>query len=216
MDQKSNNSLKEGIIKFLTISGDLIVLNLLWIVCSIPIVTIGPTTNALFDVCLRIAEDDDTVILKRFFQTFKKNFKQSLIVGVLSIFIIITLYADVRYIFAIEGSLQKIYIVVAFIVLAILLTIITYVNCLIAKYDNTLKEHFINAFKLVFICPLQTILVWLIILSPILMAIFIQPIILLYMGGLILMFAVSLPVYLCCVVINGVFKKVESSKGNRT
>ena len=212
MDKKGNERLKGGIIKFLTVSGDLIALNLLWLVCSIPIVTIGPATNALFDVCLKIVEDDQAAVLKRFFSTFKANFKQSLIVGVFSIFVIITLYADINYILAVEGNIQKVFIVVTIIVLALLLTMIPYLNCLIAKYNNSLKGHFINALKLAFVSPIQTILLWLILLAPILMLLFIQPIILLYLGGLILLFVFSLPVYLCTKIVSGVFKKLETKR----
>lgn len=212
MDKRGNERLKGGIIKFLTISGDLIVLNLLWLICSIPIITIGPATNALFGVCLKIAEDEETSVIKNYFAIFKTNFKQSLIVGVLSIFVIITLYADINYILAIEGNLQKVFIIVTIIVLALLLTMIPYLNCLIAKYNNSLKGHIINALKLAFVSPVQTILMWLILITPILMLLFIQPIILLYLGGLILMFVISLPVYLCAKIVNDVFKKIEAKR----
>ena len=212
MDKRGNERLKGGIIKFLTISGDLIVLNLLWLICSIPIITIGPTTNALFGVCLKIVEDEETSVIKSFFAIFKANFKQTLIVGVFSIFVIITLYADINYILSIEGNIQKVFIVVTILVLALLLTMIPYVNCLIVKYNNSLKGHIINALKLAFVSPVQTILMWLILLTPLLMLLFIQPIILLYLGGLILMFVFSLPVYLCAKIVNDVFKKIEAKR----
>lgn len=185
------------------------VLNLLWLVCSIPIITIGPATNALFTVTLKLAQDEPVRVLSTFFKAFKVNIKQSLIVGAFSIFIIISLYADVLYILAIEGAIQKIYIVIFCIVLAILLIIITYLNALIARYNNTLKGHIINAFKLAFVNPLQTILMWLIILAPVLMFLFVQPIILLYIGWFFLLFLFSLPIYLCSTILNIVFKKIE-------
>lgn len=210
-----NSKLKYGLINFLTVTGNLMALNILWLICSLPIITIGPSTCALFTVTLRMAEGDNSTVLRSFFKSFKENFKQSLAVGAFSIFTIITIIADIDYILAIEGILQKIYIVVAIIVLAILLTAITYLNALIAKYNNTLKGHIINTFKLAFVNPIQTILMWLVLLAPLLCVLFIQPIVLLYMGWFFLMFLVSLPVYICSIIMNGIFKKFSKKQGDR-
>lgn len=212
-DQNSN--LKRGIIKFLTIAGDLMALEALWFVCSLPIITIGPATSALFDITLRIANDEPVTVLKGFFMAFKKNFKQALIVGVFSIFVLVTLYADVMYILAIEGTLQKIYIVIAILVFAMLLIIVTYGNGLLARYNNTLKGHIINAFKLAFVNPVQTILMWLVILAPVFMFLFIPPIVLVYIGWFIILFAVSLPVYICSNILIQIFKRFESREVDR-
>lgn len=207
MDRNSN--LKNGLITFLTITGDLMALNILWFVCSLPIITIGPSTNALFTVTLKLTEGQPVSVLKTFFKAFKENFKQSLIVGAFSIFSIITIYCDVNYILAVEGVIQKLYIVIACIALAILFTTITYLNGLIARYNNTLKEHIINTFKLAFVNPIQTILMWLILLVPFFCVLFIQPIVLLYVGWFFILFLVSLPIFVCSIILNGVFKKFD-------
>jgi len=182
-------------------------LNILWFVCSLPIITIGPSTNALFSVMLKIASGESVSVLKVFFKAFKTNFKQSLIVGAFSIFVLVSLYADINYILAISGTLQKVFIVVAIIVLAMLLIIFTYGNALIARYNNTLKEHIINAFKLAFVNPVQTISMWLILAVPVLCVLFIQPVILIYIGWFFILFLVSLPVYFCSIIIMSVFSK---------
>ena len=211
MNKGSN--LKNGLVTFLTITGDLMALNILWFVCSLPIITIGPATVSLFTVTLKLAEGEPVSVLKTFFKAFKDNLKQSLIVGAFSIFTIFTLYADVNYILAIDGTLQKVYIVVACIVLALLLTTITYLNALIAKYNNTLKDHIINTFKLAFVNPVQTILMWLILLVPVFCVLFIQPIVLLYMGWFFILFLVSLPIYICSIIMTGIFRKFNKSEG---
>ena len=213
MDRNSN--LKNGIITFLTVAGDLMALNILWFVCSLPIITIGPSTNALFTVTLKLAEDQSSSVLKTFFKAFKENFKQSLAVGAFSVFEIIVLYADVNFILAVEGGIQKLYIVVACILLAVLLTTISYLNALIAKFNNTLKGHIINALKLAFVNPIQTILMWLILLVPIFCLLFIQPIVLLYTGWFFILFLVSLPVYSCSIILNSIFKKFDRRKEDK-
>ena len=50
-------------------------LNILWLVCSLPIVTIGASTTALFYVTLKMAEDRDDGLTRMFFKAFRENFK---------------------------------------------------------------------------------------------------------------------------------------------
>ena len=56
-------------------------LNCLWLICCLPVLTIGPSTCAAFAVALRLADDDDEVqsfagIARRFFKAFKQDLIQ--------------------------------------------------------------------------------------------------------------------------------------------
>lgn len=44
--------------RFIGKLGDLILLNILWIVCSIPVFTIGASTTAVYYVTLKLARDE--------------------------------------------------------------------------------------------------------------------------------------------------------------
>ena len=59
---------------------DLVTLNILWLLCCIPIITIGASTSALYQVTLQIAENRDSYITKEFFKAFRENFRQATIV----------------------------------------------------------------------------------------------------------------------------------------
>lgn len=65
---------------FLNKIGDIVLANLLFILCSVPIVTIGPALTALYHCTLRSVKDNNNGTVKTFFRAFKDNFKQSLIV----------------------------------------------------------------------------------------------------------------------------------------
>ena len=60
--------------KIANLIADIIVLGLLWFVCSIPVVTIGASTTAVYYVMTRRVSDRETYILKDFFSSFKSNF----------------------------------------------------------------------------------------------------------------------------------------------
>jgi len=52
-------------------------LNLLWAVCSLPIVTFGAATTALYDVTLRMARNEEGDLTAQFFRAFRSNFVQA-------------------------------------------------------------------------------------------------------------------------------------------
>ena len=63
--------------RFIGKLGDLILLNILWIICSIPVFTIGASTTAVYYVTLKLARDEDDSTIRSFFRSFKNNFKQA-------------------------------------------------------------------------------------------------------------------------------------------
>ena len=71
--------------KFFTFMGrvaDLMILNILCIICCIPVITIGPAITAMFYVTLKMVRNEESYIAKSFFRSFKQNFRQSTIVWV--------------------------------------------------------------------------------------------------------------------------------------
>lgn len=65
------------IANFLTKIMYLAWLNFLWLICSLPIITIGASTTAVYYTAMRMARDDEGYIAKDFFHSFKENFLQA-------------------------------------------------------------------------------------------------------------------------------------------
>ena len=62
---------------------DIMYLNLLWILFSIPIITIGASTTAAYQVGMKMVRDEEGYIGRGFWKAFKENFKQSTIVWII-------------------------------------------------------------------------------------------------------------------------------------
>ena len=62
---------------------DMMCLNVVWIVCCLPIVTIGASTTALYSVMLKMVKNEEGYIFRSFFKAFKENFRQSTILWIL-------------------------------------------------------------------------------------------------------------------------------------
>ena len=84
------------VMRFLSRLCDLIILNLLCIVCCIPIITAGASITALFSVTLKMVKGEESYIAKGFFKGFKDNFKQATIIWLIVAAFGIFMYIDYR------------------------------------------------------------------------------------------------------------------------
>lgn len=55
-------------------------LNLLWLVCSLPIVTMGAATTALYTVTLKIVDEEEGDVTAQFFRALRDNFRQATLI----------------------------------------------------------------------------------------------------------------------------------------
>src|SRR5829696_910264 len=66
------------IYRVLEVFTDLVYLNLLWLVACLPVVTIAPSTAAMFGVVRGWIRGKDTPTTREFFSLFRENFGRSL------------------------------------------------------------------------------------------------------------------------------------------
>ena len=71
--------------------GDLMWLNVLTLICCIPIVTIGPSLTAMHYIALKIARNEEGYITRDFFKSFRANLRQGIIIGLILIFVLVVL-----------------------------------------------------------------------------------------------------------------------------
>lgn len=128
---------------------DLLWLNILYIICCIPIITIGSATTALYYVTLKMAKDEEGYITKAFFKSFVQNFKQATGIWVIFACILAVVGSDVVVVThgLINGKVISNVILVASGVIAILvLFTLVYVFPILAQFDNSVKNTIRNAF----------------------------------------------------------------------
>lgn len=125
--------------------ADIIILNILFIICCIPIVTIGASYTALYTVMLKLVKNEESYIAKGFFKAFKANFKQATIIWLILLFAGIFLVVDLYLTNFIEGTFMSVlhYIFIAF--LFIYAAMFSYVFPILSKFDNTIKNTIKNS-----------------------------------------------------------------------
>ncbi len=132
--------------RFMGKIADVIILNLLWMICCIPIITIGPATTATYYVALRLANDEDGYIFKNFFKSFKENLRQGIVIGLIMTALGALFAYDFFLYRQLTGGFMKTLSMVLLGVMVLYLFTLTYVFPILAKFVNTVKRTIINAF----------------------------------------------------------------------
>ena len=157
--------------KFFVFMGkiaDLCMLNLLCIICCIPIVTAGASLTALYYVTMKMVRNEEAYIFRSFFRYFKQNFKQATVINIIMLAAAALLYIDTNIAGKMGQPAGKILgmIFAAFTLLYVM--ILLYVYPLLAKFYNSVKNTFKNAILMAIRHLPYTILMLLICACPIL------------------------------------------------
>ena len=124
---------------------DMVCLNVLWLICCIPIVTIGAATTALYTVMLKMVKNEEGYIFRGFFKAFKSNFKQSTIIWIILLLLGIVCWIDFRVAGVISGTAGIVLRSIFLLVGVVLFSVMIYVFPLTARYENTIRATFRNA-----------------------------------------------------------------------
>ena len=138
------------VLGFITKIVHCVYLNILWLVCSLPIVTIGASTTALFYVTLKMAKNEEGNITRAFFHSFKDNFKQGTIIWMILLVLGIILGIDgyVLYHMRFENAFWTICSAVFIVALAAYAIVVMYIFPLLSRFDNTVTAMFKNSIML--------------------------------------------------------------------
>ena len=151
---------------FMGRAADLFMLNVVFVICCLPVVTIGASLTALHYVTLKMARNEESYIIRSFFKSFKQNFKQATIINLIMLLIAGVLYFDTNIVRQMGGSMSKVLYII-FIALGIIyLAVFLYIYPVLAKFYNSIKNTFQNAFLMSIMHLPYTILMALVTIAP--------------------------------------------------
>ena len=132
--------------EFMTNMTNVLFVGLIWLICCLPIVTIGASTTALYDYTLKLANNTDGYVLKSFFKAFKKNFIKSTVLWVLMLLGTGFLAVDAYVCLQMGTSFSK-YLFFAIVAIGILYFIVCiYIFPVLAFFQVNVKGAIKNAF----------------------------------------------------------------------
>ena len=179
---------------------DAILLNMLWLITCIPIITIGAATTAYYYTNHKVIRNQRSGIWTEYWSSFKGNFKQATKTWLIFLVIFVLMYFDInicsRYLQAGQKIGAMMYLFYG--LLAIMLIWFAFVFAYMARFENTMKETLKNAAAIAATNPLSSLLV-LVIFAAALFASWLIP--------LLIWFIPALAITLLNLVIEKVFRK---------
>lgn len=139
-------SMDSPLMRFLTKIADLMVLNILFCVTSIPLFTVGASWTALYSVTLKMVRDEEGPVFRSYFQSFRQNFRQATLLwlGVLAVLTLLVL--DIRALNDMAGGTVPGLLRVGVEILAILgIMVLQYLFPSLARFEASLADTLKNA-----------------------------------------------------------------------
>lgn len=168
------------VMRVMTGVADLAALNVIWLICCIPVVTIGPACVAMCYVVRHIAEGETLPVLRTFFRAFRDNFRQGLVVFLILLapLCLAALYAWLAFTGALAQRPALKYL--SYFAIIIICSACSYAYPLLAHFNNTTKNTLKNAFLLPLFNPLLALIVTGLNLLPVVLFLIDAKLVLLY------------------------------------
>ncbi len=143
--------------QFFLFLGKLIALNLLWMICSIPVITIGASTTAMYYCTLKLHKDKDIDAIKSFFKSFRRNFLQSTIIWVFLLVAAFILWLEHIAVKTMPSGARQIFTYVLAAVGILLLLLTLYIFPTVASFDNKIKKLISHSIYFIFRQPVYAV-----------------------------------------------------------
>lgn len=204
--QTENNIIMRGA----SLIWTLFLLNFLTLLCSLPVVTIGPALTAMHDGLIRYLRKEDGYIAKRYFSVFKENLKQGIILWLPFLFIFLGAGADFLIQILAPGMLPKYIMIPAGVAGLLAMYFFQWLFPVQARFEGGTIQKFKMTFLLAGVRFPRTIAMTMMWIIPILGTKY------LFTLPLVLVFGISLPALLCALFYFPVFRELEGEEEDQT
>lgn len=187
--------LNNPIVDFLSKICDVMILSCIWFLFSIPIITIGASTTALYYTMIKLIRNEERYIISDFFNSFKLNFKQSTLIWIVMFALGLVIILDLFWYIMFGKSLKILSFIITFI--AIIYCLIgLYIFPVLARFENSTK----NLIKISFCLAIKH-LFWTIIMLGVIYLTFIISLKILIVG----VFSIGIIAFINSYILNYIF-----------
>lgn len=185
-------NLENSFFSFFKKIGWVFLLNILFLVTSIPIVTIGASATAMYTVLNKMIEERQFAFFGDYFKAFRDNFWQSTLMWLLTLLVTIVMLVNGQYVFRYMSGTFAYVMRAGTILLAILVCMIgNTIFPLIARFDLSAKEVLSITVQVVFqhmLLALESVVFTIVVLGGSLLIVSIG-----WLGGLFIILPIMSP-----------------------
>lgn len=191
---------------FLNKLCDIMILNILVLVFSLPIFTIGAAVTAGYYMSFKMVKNEENYIVKGFWKAFKENFRQSTALWLIILAVCGVLFVDYRIVLYSGLSFDR-WLRLGLITVTLIIALgVSFVFALQARFTNTVKHTLKNAFLMALSHLPSAILFVVSYAVPVVLLYFIPQIF-----PVIVLLAIGLLIYLKSFLFLKIFKKYEDA-----
>ena len=157
---------------FATLVADFILLNLLFIVLCIPVVTIGPAIAALIHTTLKLSEDENRTLVKPFWNEFKRDITKKMLLWIVYLVLIAALVYMAQFYWNFANNNTEFFKIIGFMLfmLSAFILVLTIVASIIGlamttQYFSPIKRLVKNSYLLIIVMPIQSLIMAVIIVA---------------------------------------------------
>lgn len=198
-------SVDSPIYKFMCSLTNIFLLNMCWIIGSIPLVTIGTSTISAFSVAIKMVDNEEGYIVKQFFQEYRKNIKQGVALEIITVVCAYVIWMDFQLFNVMENN-PVILLIMGVIACFIFICSLIYAYPQAARYVNTVPNILRNSFRISMRHPVKTL--FLVIAVVVEVCAFLWNYMLMFIGVLI---GPACIIYTISAVAKPIFKELEKS-----
>jgi len=138
-------SLDGSFSKFGSFIADIMILSLMWLLFSLPLLTIGAATSALFYVSTRRIAEREGYITADFWRAFKENFKRATIIWLIMLAVLLLVIFNISVLGEL-GDIARFILPVQIVILAQLALVSVYVFPVVARFDMSVAQAVKSSF----------------------------------------------------------------------
>ena len=127
---------------------DIMILNVLFLLCCVPVVTISTSFTALYFTAMRVVSGNVTYVSRDFWNSFKSNFKQAFVTGVIVFDAGVILAVGTYLSFISNAYVGKVFFVALDFLFA---AVVSYVFPSLAKFECSTGKLFYNSVVMAFV-----------------------------------------------------------------
>ena len=164
---------------FATLVADFILLNLLFIVLCIPVVTIGPAISALIHTTLKLSEDENRTLVNTFWNEFKRDITKKMLLWIVYLVLIAALVYMAQFYWNFANNNAQLFKIIGFMlfILSAFILALTIVASIIGlamttQYFSPIKRLVKNSYFLIIVMPVQSFIMAVVIVAATLFAIY--------------------------------------------
>ena len=137
-------SLDSGFMRAMSRIADLIILNVIYLVTCLPVVTIGAASTAMYTVCFRLGTEREGSPVKDYFRAFRDEFRQATLIWLFLLLFGAACCVNVLLLLSIGGWMRYLFFLfVLFLVMVVMMA--SYAFPLLSQFRNGTKSVLRNA-----------------------------------------------------------------------